>query len=494
MYDVVIIGAGVIGTFVARELSKYKLKSLILEKDSDVGNEVSKANSAIIHSGYSPQEGTLKGLLSQQANEILDKTFEELDISYKRIGSLLVAFDGKGEAKIYEKYENGLRNNIKGIKIIEKDEILKLEPLINPNVTKALYAPTTSVVNPFEMTIAACENAMDNGVELKLNSKVISIEKENNLFNIACSNGQVFHSKTIVNSAGLYSEDINNMISKDKFFKMRPKRGQYIVLNKEEGKKVNHIIFMAKDKGDEKNRGVMIVPTVDGNVLLGPSAEDIKNKGSVRTTTERLDFIQEATIRAFPTLNTNKKISTFSGVRPKITLNHEKYIDGELIIEEEKYEDLIIKESKDVKGLINIVGTKSPGLTCAPAIGIMIKDIIEDILGKLEVNDNFNPIRRKVLRMNTLTDEQKNEIIKRYPRYGNVICNCEEITEGEIVDCISRNCGATTLDGVKRRVRSGMGECHGSFCSIKVVKILSRELNKPIKEIEKSNKGSYIFE
>ena len=492
MYDVCIIGAGVVGSFVARELSKYKLKVLILEKNSDVCSEVSKANSAIFHSGYNNKPNTIKAKYYNRSHEIIDQICSDLDIEYKKTGSLLVSLNDLGRDSIYEKYENGVKNNVPGIKILEKKEILELEPNISDQATLALYTPTTGVINPFEMTVAACENAMENGVELKLNCEVIGISKNNeDLFEIKCKDNNKYFSKILINCAGLYTDKINNMISNDKFFEIAPKKGQYIVLDKLEGNIVSNVIFMTKDKEDKKKRGVIVSPTTSGNILLGPSAEDTKENDNTFTTEKKLNFIQNGAKRVCPSINLDNVITSFAGFRPNANLFVKNKDTGE--IEKEKAKDFIVKQSSDVAGFINVAGIKSPGLTCAPAIAEDVAKMVVEILGKVEKNESFNPKRKKVVKFKNLDEESRNELIKSNKSYGNIICNCELITEGEILDAIHRKCGATTLDGLKRRTRIGMGRCQGNFCTLKALEIMSRELKIPIEKLQKSNQGSEFF-
>lgn len=498
MYDICIIGAGVVGSFVSRELSKYKLKVLILEKNSDVCSEVSKANSAIFHSGYNNKPKTIKAKYCTRAHEIIDEICSDLDVEYKKTGSLLVSLNDIGKDSIYEKYKNGVKNKVPGIKILEKKEILELEPNISDQATLALYAPTTGVINPFEMTIAACENAIENGVSLKLNSEVIGISKQKlkdfdseALFEIKCKDKSKYYSKILINCAGIHTDKINNMISNDKFFEVAPKKGEYIVLDKLEGEIVNNVVFMTKDPDDKKNRGIIVTPTTSGNILLGPSAEDTKENDSVFTTKEKLDFIQNSAKKICPSINLDNIITYFAGFRPNANLFIKNKDTGE--IEKEKSKDFIVKQSSDVKGLINVAGIKSPGLTCAPAIAEDVANMVVEILGQVEKNESFNPKRKKVVKFKNLDEASRNELIKSNKSYGNIICNCEMITEGEILDAIHRKCGATTLDGLKKRTRIGMGRCQGNFCTLKALEIMSRELKIPIEKLQKSNQGSEFF-
>ncbi len=488
MYDIAIIGAGAIGSFVARELSKYALKILILEKDPEVSNGVTKANTAIVHSGYSPKENTLRAKLNKKAIQMFPAICKQLDIPYKKTGSLLIAFDNGGMKAVHEKYERGIKNGIKGLKILNKQEVLNKEPHLNPNVCGALYAQETGIVSNWELAIAACENAVDNGVNLKLNTKVNNIEKNGDIFYIYADK-QIYKSKIVINCAGIFADEIHNMLAKP-FFKKSPKKGQYFVLDKEHEKLINHVIFLAKDKDDAKRKGVIIAPTIGGNILIGPSSQEVNEKIDFSTTEEGLFSIKKMTKNILPRIDFSKTIKTFGALRPRIALIKEK---DDFTIEEEKYEDFIIQESEDVGGFVNIAGIKSPGLTCAPSIALMVAEIVKQILGQMPLNAKFNPYRKKVVRLNLLSEEEKNKLIHLNPLYGKMVCRCENISEGEIIDSIRRNAGARTVDGIKRRTRAGMGRCQGGYCLSKILEILSRELDVNLENIHKSNEDSYIL-
>ena len=472
MYDVVIIGAGVVGCAAARELSKYKLKTLVLEKESDVCEGTSKANSAIIHAGFDAKPGTLKGKLNAKANAMFDKLQEELEFSFKRNGSLVLCFDEKDMDQLYALKEKGEKNGVPDLKIISGDEVRKLEPHVTDEVVAALYAPTGGIVCPFNLTIALAENANTNGVEFKFNSKVTNIKKEDYGFKIYVNDNEEIDTKMIVNAAGLYSDVMNNYVSEDKFTVL-PRRGEYNLFDKYAGDLAKMTLFQLPTK---LGKGILVSPTVDGNIIVGPNAVDIDDKDDLSTTREGLDDIMEKALLSVKSLPTNLIITSFTGLRPRTDRG-----------------DFIIGEPDDAKGFVNAAGIESPGLTSSPAIAVMVRDIIVDRL-KPELNENFNPKRKAIKRFNEMTLDEKKEAIKNNPHYGTIVCRCEMVTEGEILDAINRPLGATDLDGIKRRTRAGAGRCQQGFCVTRLMEILNHEKGTPLTEITKFGRKSNILE
>jgi len=475
LYDVAIIGAGIVGTFIARELSKYKIKVVIIEKDNDVGNAATMANSGVIYDGYHSKSERMKGKLIQRGNLKFDKISEDLDVPFKRIGSMVVGYNDEDKEKIDKLYKKAIANKVPDIKIINKEEVLSLEPNLNPEIEFALYSPTCGIISPFELVTALTENSMDNGVQLLLNSEVTNITKENNTYKITINEKQL-ESKYVINCAGIYADNINNMIAPPSF-KIMPKRGQYLVLDKSAGNLVKSVIQQCKIEGE---KGVLMIPTVHGNLMIGPGLDGIEDKEGIETTADMIDYIQKKAVRTCSDIPFNQVIRCFTGLKAKVDS-----------------EDFIIEEVQEVKGFINVAGITTPGLTCAPAIAEIVIDIVKDIFERnkeeLIENEYFNPIRKKVIRFKELRDEEKIEIIKKDPKYGKVICRCETITEGEIVAAIKRNAGATTLKGIKKRTGASLGRCQGGFCGPKIVEILARELGKEMHEILYDNEGSYIL-
>ncbi|MBZ2173651.1 NAD(P)/FAD-dependent oxidoreductase [Schnuerera sp. xch1] len=472
MYDITIIGAGVIGNFIARELSKYKLNLTIVEKDNDVSNGTTKANSAIIHGGYDAKPGTNMAEFNSKGNPMFDKVCEELDVPFKRIGSLVLAFDDKDMKSLEELYNRSIENNIPDVEIIDGDRVVDMEPNINGDVKGALYSPTAGIIGVYELAIALAENAIDNGVDLKLNTEVKDIEKTDEGYKIFTNDGEI-KSKYIINCAGVYADKINNMVAEESF-KILPRRGEYYVLDKSASYITNHVIFQCPN---EFGKGVLIAPTVHGNIIVGPNSQELNDdeRNQTQTSRDSLEYIKKTALKSIEKIPFNNTITNFSGIRAEPSTG-----------------DFIIEELEKAKGFINVAGIKSPGLSSAPAIAQHVVRLVQEISGGLEENLAFNP-RRKMIIFSKLSKEEKAELIKKNPRYGRIICRCENITEGEIIDSIRRNAGATTVDGVKKRVRPGAGRCQGSFCGPRVMKILARELNKDMEEIVKDGNKSNIL-
>lgn len=470
MYDVIIVGAGVVGCAIARELSKYNLRTLVLEKGNDVCSGTSKANSAIVHAGFDAKPGTLKAKLNTKSNLLFDELSEELDFPFKRNGSLVLCFDKEDLLALYELKQRGDTNEVPSLKIIDGDEVRRMEPNITDNVVAALYAPTGGIVCPFNLTIALAENANVNGVEFKFNSEVTSIKKYNDSFEVGLKDERV-KTKVLVNAAGLYSDRLNNMVSEYKF-NIIPRRGEYDLFDKYIGNTVSSTIFQLPTK---LGKGILVTPTVDGNLLVGPNAVDIDDKSDLATTGEGLEMILEKALMSVKKIPLSYVITSFCGLRART-----------------EKDDFIIGEAADAPGFINAAGIESPGLTCAPMIGKMISEIVEDKL-KPERNPSFNPKRKAITRFSELSFEEKRELIKSMPEYGRVVCRCESVTEGEILSAIRRPLGARDLDGIKRRTRAGAGRCQAGFCMSRTMEILQSELHVTPTEITKFGRESKIL-
>lgn len=467
MYDVIIIGAGVIGASVARELSKYKAKVLVLDKESDVGNVTSMANSAIVHSGYDPKPGTNKAKYNVEGNAMYDLLTKELDVEFKRIGSLTCATDEE-EMKIIESYLPRAKENNVEVKILNKEETKKIEPYVSDAVIGSLYAPTAGIINPFELCVALCENAMDNGVDILLNEEVVEIGKLSDKY-IVKTNKTEYEAKVVVNAAGLYSDKISKMVGIN-HFEITPRKGEYFVLDHFEKPFVSHVIFPVPT---EKGKGILVTPTTHGNYLVGPSSEFVDDKEDLSTDKLTLDNVRSSSTKLVRDIPFGYIIRQFSGLRATGSTH-----------------DFVIEE---VDGFVNLGGIESPGLASAPAIAKEAVKLVNGVLD-LEKNNNFNPFRRKVIRLNKMSIEERNELIRNNPAYGHIICRCEGISEGEVVDCIRRNAGARTIKGVKKRCRPGFGKCQGGFCEPLVVEILARELNLNPLNVRYDSKDSYILQ
>lgn len=467
MYDVIIIGAGVIGTSVARELAKYKAKILLLDKESDVGNGTSMANSAIVHSGYDPKFGTNKAKHNAIGNGMYDLLCKELDVEFKRIGSLTCATN-KEELDIITSYvDNALKNGVE-VQILNKEQTKKIEPFISDDVIGALYAPSAGIINPFELCVALAENAVDNGVELLLNEEVTEIRRLTDRYIVKTKNKE-FECKMIVNSAGVYSDEICQMNGID-FFKINPRKGEYFVLDHFNKEFIKHVIFPCPS---EKGKGILITPTTHGNYLVGPSSEYVDSKNDVSTDKITLDIVKNNASKLVKNIPFNYIIRQFSGLRATSSTH-----------------DFIIENRDD---MIILGGIESPGLASAPSIAKEAVTLVNDRLNLL-VNEDFNPFRKKVVRLREMSIEERNEIIRENKQYGHIVCRCEGVSEGEVVDCIRRNAGARTVKGVKKRCRPGFGKCQGGFCEPLIVEILARELNIDPLQVKYDSKQSYIVQ
>ncbi|MBU5336444.1 NAD(P)/FAD-dependent oxidoreductase [Intestinibacter bartlettii] len=467
MYDVVIIGAGVSGSASARELSRYKVNACVIEKAEDVCSGTSKANSGIVHAGFDANEGSLMAKLNVEGNLMMEELSKELDFPFKKNGSLVICLSKDDMPKLQELYDRGIKNGVKELKILNKEEVLELEPNITDDVYAALYAPTGGIVCPFSLNIALAENANTNGIEFKFNTEAQDIEKIDGGFIIKTNQGDI-KTKYIVNAAGVYADKFHNMVSENKI-NITARKGEYCLLDKTAGNHVSRTIFALPGK---MGKGVLVSPTVHGNLIVGPTSTDIDDKEGVNTTREGLDTVIGKSSMNVKNLPMRQVITSFSGLRAH-----------------EDHHEFIIEELEDAKGFIDCAGIESPGLTSSPAIGKMVANILKEKLN-LEENPNFVGTRKGILDPNTLSLEERNQLIKEQPAYGNIICRCEMITEGEIIDAIRRPLGAKSLDGVKRRTRAGMGRCQAGFCSPKTMEILERELNLSMFDITKAGGDS----
>lgn len=468
MFDVVVIGAGVVGGLVARELTSCGLKVCILEKKSDVAMGATRANSAIVHAGFDAKIGSLKAKMNVRGSEMMEQVAEELGVKYKRNGSLVVGFDDADRETLMELLERGEKNGVKGLRVIDREEILKLEPNIGAKVAWALHAPTGAIICPYELCMAAVGNAMDNGAVLKCNFEVNKIEKTEGGYKVS-SDTESVETEYVVNCAGVYSDEVAGLVG-DSRFTVRARRGEYMLLDKECGSLVGHTVFRCPSK---MGKGILVSPTVDGNLLLGPTAFDIDDKDDTSTTAEGLALVRTQAGEQVEGINFGKVITSFTGLRATGST-------GDFVIDMPK------------EKFINCAGVESPGLSSAPAIAEYVADLIRADGKKLEKSATFNPRRRPMHYFRELSVEQKNAIIKEHPEYAHVICRCETVTEGEILEAIRTNPRPTDLDGVKRRTRASMGRCQGGFCSPYIVELLAKELGIGYTEVTKSGGNSYI--
>lgn len=469
MYDIIIIGAGVIGCAVARELSKTNAKILVIEKNEDVCTGTSKANSAIVHSGYDAENDTLKARFNVEGNRMMDEVCKELDVPFKRLGSLTVCTEESRISELHALKERGEKNGVEGLRVIGRKELLTMEPHIGDEVVAALYAPTAGIICPFKLTIAFAENAAVNGAEFLFDTAVEKVYSEDGMWHVVTQKGE-YTAKAVVNAAGVHSDEFNNMVTEAQLT-IVPRRGDYILLDRAAQGYVRHTVFQLPTKF---GKGVLVTPTVHGNTIIGPSAVDIDDKESTATTAEGIDSVTTKAADSIQGLPTRQVITSFAGLRA----HGDRH-------------DFVIGEAQGAPGFFNCAAIESPGLSAAPAIGVYIAQQIKNKY-QLGVNENFVAQRKDILNPNTLTLEERNELIKREPAYGTIVCRCESVTEGEIIDAIRRPVGARSLDGVKRRTRAGMGRCQAGFCSPKVMEIIRRELNIDLTEVTKCGGDSYI--
>lgn len=470
MYDVMIIGAGVSGSACARELARYKLNICVVERAEDVCCGTSKANSAIAHAGFDADQGSLMAKLNVQGNKMMEELSKELDFEFIRNGSLVVCTREEDRRNLQALLENGIANGVEGLRIVEREELLAMEPNISDEAVAALYAPTGGILCPFGLNIALAENACVNGVEFKFDTEVLNIEKTDGGWKLVTSNGD-YETKVVVNAAGVYADKFHNMVSNDKMT-IVARRGDYYLLDKTAGKHVSRTIFTLPN---EFGKGVLVSPTVHGNLIVGPTANDIDDKEGTNTTRAELDEVTVKSAVNVKNVPLRQVITSFAGLRAH-ELGHEFHI----------------RELPEAPGFVDCAGIESPGLTSSPAIGCMVADIVSGIL-KPEKNPDFVGSRKGIVRPSEMSLEERNELIKKEPAYGNIICRCEMITEGEILDAIRRPLGAKSLDGVKRRTRAGMGRCQAGFCSPRTMEILSRELHIDMSQVTKSGGESRLI-
>lgn len=468
MVDVAIIGAGIVGCCVAYECSRYQLKVLLLEKENDVSLGASRANTAIIHGGYDPEPESLMGKFNARGAHLSMERTKDLDVEFNQTGSLIVGFDEKDAKVIQEKYEKGLVNGVKGMKILSGDEAREREPNLSPDITIALWVPESGVINPWEFTLAHAEVAVREGVELKLNEEVKGIERKENHYLIHTQDAD-YEAKFVVNCAGTHSDEIHNMVAKPAF-KIEATRGQYFILDRASGEIVKTVIFPCPN---EFTKGTLVAPTIHQNILVGPDAEVIDDKENTATTAKGLAQVAKDATRCVPGLNLRSNIRNYAGVRANSDF-------GDFFLK-------IVAPS-----FLDIAVIKSPGLTCAPVLaqeGIKLLQG-EGLVCKPKAQWNGT---RKVVRFKEIPEEDRAAFIAKHPDYGRVICRCETITEGEILAALKRGIPVVSIDGVKRRTGTGMGRCQGGFCAPRIMEILCRETGLKPEEVVQDKAGSTIL-
>lgn len=469
-YDVAVIGAGVVGAAAARELSRYELSIVVLEKEEDVCSGTSKANSGIVHAGYDAKPGTNKAKFNVEGSRMMPELAKELDFEFQNNGSLVLCFEEEDRYKLNELLERGEKNGVKGLKIIEGDEVRDIEPEVSQDVAAALYVPTGGIVCPFGLNIALAENACDNGVEFKFLTEVKNIRKIEGGFVISTNRGEI-RTTYVVNAAGLYADVIHNFVSEHKL-KISPRKGDYCLLDKGLDGFVKHTVFQLPGK---KGKGILVTPTVHGNPMLGPTATEINDKEGNETTAADLDYVLKMSGKSVKDVPFRQIITSFCGIRAAETGG-----------------DFVVGEVEDCKGFFDAAGIESPGLTSAPAIGKFLAEKIF-FVSKADLKPNWNGRRKGIVKAALLPYEERVKLIEENPKYGKIVCRCEEISEGEIIDAITRTLGATSLDGLKRRVRQGAGRCQAGFCTQRAMELISEYAGIPLEKICKNAPGSEIL-
>jgi len=471
-FDILIAGAGVTGGMIARELSRFQLSVCLLEKENDVACGATKANSGIVHGGYDPVPGTLKAKLNTAGVELLFEAAKMLNVPHKRNGSMVCAFAEEENPVIDHLYKRGLENGIEGLAVITGDQARELEPELSDKVTKALLVTNSGIVCPYELTIAAVGNAMDNGVELKRNFAISDIAKIGEGFVVSAADGRKVQGTYLINCAGSFADDLAAMVG-DKFYQIIPRAGEYMLLDKAEGTRVSRTIFQTPGK---EGKGILVTPTNHGNLLTGPTATEVEHGESTETTGSQLAYVQRMGAKSVPGVNFRQVITSFTGVRAST--------EGG---------DFIIQMSDKVKGFVHVAAIDSPGLTCCVSIAKYVVDILKNAGVVLTEKENWDGTREDMHAFSKMSIEEKNEVIRNNPSYGKIICRCETVTEGEIIAALHKNPVALDLDGVKRRTRSGMGRCQGGFCSSYVMKLIAQHAGMDMTDVTKNGGGSYVL-
>ena len=469
--DVLIIGAGAQGCSIARELSRYQVRVMVVDKNEDVGGDASKSNSAIIHTGYDASPGTLESELVVASNPMYDRITAELDVPFLRVGAILPAVDDEQLARLPELWEKACQNKVYDVKYLSREQLLEMEPALNPEVRGGLYIPRESIIDPFLLVVGLAENAKKNGTEFLLSTRVTGIRIENGRITGAETTAGKIRCSYIVNAAGLYCDEIAAMAGKGEYTVL-PRKGQFFILDKKTSVQVSHIVLPIPTK---TTKGKLMCPTIDGNMLIGPTAEDLPDKEDKATTAEGLQSIETDVRRLVPGVRLSDSITQFAGLRPN-----------------RKPEGLRVDTYDDLYGYVNLSGVRSTGLTNSAAMGVYVVRTLFKMGLRAEPKTDFDPIRKGIPCVREMSDEERDALIRKDPRFGHVVCRCETVTEGEIIAAIHSPIPARSMDAVKRRLRAGMGRCQGGFCGPKIIEILSRELGIPAEEVTKKGGASQM--
>lgn len=470
MYDVLIIGCGITGAATAFELSKYRLRVGILERENDVADGTTKANSAILHAGYDPEPGTLMAQLNVEGNRMAGDICEKLQVPFARVGSLVLAFDEGDLATLRTLYDRGVQNGVPGLDLLDAAQVRQKEPNLSQNVVGALYAPTAGIVDPWQYALAMAEVAVVNGVELHRSAPATAITPVEGGYAVTTPKG-VFEGKYILNATGVFSDQVHGLLEEPDYA-ITPNRGEYYLLDKSQGHQVSHVVFQCPN---ERGKGVLVAPTIHGNLIVGPNAQPVGDRHDLGNTAQGLAFVKEQAMHSVPGLNFGENIRNFAGLRANSTRS-----------------DFILEESQNHPGFFDLAGVKSPGLAASAAIGQWACERILEKEPNLQPKPDFVDQRSHVM-FQHLSPQEKNALIAQDPRYGRVICRCETVTEGEIVAAIHAPIPPYTINGVKRRCNAGMGRCQGGFCAPRVQALIARELGLDPCEVLLDQEGSYLL-
>ncbi|HKM01465.1 MAG TPA: NAD(P)/FAD-dependent oxidoreductase [Sedimentibacter sp.] len=470
--DIIVIGAGAVGCAIAREFSKYKIDVLVIDKNEDIGGDASKSNSAIIHTGFDATPGTLESQLVVAANPMYEELTKDLDVPYKKVGAILPAITDEQYELLKPIKTKAFKNRVYDVEYMTREKLLEMEPNLNPEVKGGLYIPRENIIDPFIYVQALAENANENGVSFLLNTKVTGINTKDGKIKSVTTSGGIIETTYVINCAGLYCDEIAAMVGKANY-KVVARKGQFYILDKNTSCKVNKIVLPIPTK---ITKGKLMCPTIHGNMLVGPTAEDLESKVDKSVTSEGLESILTDVKKLIPNVNIKDSITQYCGLRPNRVP-----------------EGLNVDMYDDLKGYVNLSGVRSTGITLSQAMGKYVVEIVKDSGLNLEFKSNFINKRKGITFFHTLSQEEQDKLLSENPLYGHVICRCETITEGEIVDALTRPLGARSMDAVKRRVRAGAGRCQGGFCGPRVIEIIARELNISIEEVNKNISGSYMI-
>ncbi len=471
-YDVTVIGGGVIGAFVARTLSRYQLNVCVVEKENDVARGASGANSGIVHGGHDPKPGTLKALLNAKGVPALFQAAKELCVPIIKNGSMVCAFSEEDRKHLRELLLRGEQNGIKDLTLLSGEEARNLEPALSDQVKEVLLVPEAGIVNPYELTIAAMGNAMDNGVRLQCNFTLASISKKDGAFLLTDEKGVEIESEYIVNCAGTASDRIAAMVG-DHWFSIIPRKGEYLLLDREKTPLCQHTLFVCPGK---EGKGILVSPTTHNNLLLGPTAQQVLSEDDTETSAEGLRLVEKGAGKLTPSVNLRKVITSFAGVRASTQSG-----------------DFILTAGKKEPKAIHAAAIDSPGLTCCVSIAQRVIELLQGAGLATVEKKNWNPHRKDLNAFRKLSEEEKDAVIRSHPEYGRVLCRCENISLGEVLEAMNTNPKPQDLDGIKKRVRSGMGRCQGGFCSPSIATELAKHLGIPLEQITKSGEGSHLL-